>query len=417
MDELLCFLSSSLFQVPVVSFMESNCLIFDTTTEDSEEYRQIHNQYRQIVDALLEAYISDTGLSRDTIIKAMKDLNAKPDLREVFQELFEQVLAMDDFPIFVHLMINKNLELQKQALMLITFMHGHLPSSLHDKGAKMVAVIAPSAQRSGSKQDEDEVLRAVLEQSRIEYEAQQSQSRKEEEDYKSVLNISKVEAKRLEKASQHEYEKLTEAVKSSLRIGDGPSAPLAATGLPSSAHLPALAKDASKSVTAEKKSGAPAPATNQGVKPVTLAAQPLNKQPPLVALHREPGVAKSSNSRDAAAEWLKTAEGEVKSSDAHSQAVYAAAASMAGMSEEEYKKRVDYLKQQRDKLMEMKRREREKQLLSAETKQPTRPASARAARSAMQQPLAPTEPSEEDKKLAMRKAIASRIKSEVMGKK
>ena len=95
-------------------------------------------------------------------------------------------------------------------------------------------------------------------------------------------------------------------------------------------------------------------------------------------------------------------------------------ASMAGMSEDEYKKRVNFLKQQRDKLMEMKRKEREKQLLSAASDQPARPASARAARNALRQPEAPAEPaapSEEEKKLAMRKAIANRIKSELMGKK
>lgn len=94
---------------------------------------------------------------------------------------------------------------------------------------------------------------------------------------------------------------------------------------------------------------------------------------------------------------------------------------MSGLTEEEYKKRAEYLKQQRDKLMEMKRKEREKQLLSAEKSQPQRPASARAARAALQQGEAPPKPPrlspEEEKKLAMRRAIAERIKSELMGKK
>jgi len=67
------------------------------------------------------------------------------------------VLAMDDFPIFVHLMSNTNLELQKQALMLITMVHGQLPSSLQEGGAKPVAVLQMS------QQDEEEVLKAVLE--------------------------------------------------------------------------------------------------------------------------------------------------------------------------------------------------------------------------------------------------------------
>jgi hypothetical protein len=37
------------------------------------------------VDSLLEAYRKDTGLSHDDIIKGMKDLNAKPELRKLFQ--------------------------------------------------------------------------------------------------------------------------------------------------------------------------------------------------------------------------------------------------------------------------------------------------------------------------------------------
>lgn len=80
------------------------------------------------------------------------------------------------------------------------------------------------------------------------------------------------------------------------------------------------------------------------------------------------------------------------------------------------KKRQDYLKQQRDKLVEMKKKEREKQLLSAEQIQPQRPVSARNARSALQggQDAKKVDP-EEEKKLAMRKAIANRLKSELLG--
>ena len=64
---------------------------------------------------------------------------------------------MDDFPCFVHLMINKNLELQKQALMLITMVHGQLPNSLQEGGPAQQPAPVPS------QQDEDEVLKAVLE--------------------------------------------------------------------------------------------------------------------------------------------------------------------------------------------------------------------------------------------------------------
>nr|KAG5712787.1 hypothetical protein BaRGS_007384 [Batillaria attramentaria] len=382
-------------------------------------------RFIELVDALLEAFRADTGLTRDQIIKAMKDLNAKPELRKIFQELFEQVLAMDEFPIFLHLMINRNLELQKQALMLITMMHGGLPSSLQEGGD------SPAAGPVPSQQEEDEVLKAVLEQSKREYEAQVERSKKEEEDLKSVIVISQVESMRLDEQSKKEQEKLTLVMRSSLQAGDGPSKGPAS---PSLASMPPLPKLAVEKPAPAKTPSVPAaavyqskskPEANTPPSPVAAVAAPTPKPAPMVAKHNLgpiQGVDKNRSSKDAAADWLSAAQQEVKSSDAHSQAVYAAAASMAGMSEADYKKRVEFLKQQRDKLMEMKRKEREKQLLSAASTQPNRPSSARAARAALNQPgktadSAPAVNAEEEKKLAMRKAIASRIKSEVMGKK
>lgn len=92
---------------------------------------------------------------------------------------------------------------------------------------------------------------------------------------------------------------------------------------------------------------------------------------------------------------------------------------MSNMNPDELKKRQEYLKQQRDKLLEMKKKEREKQLLAAEKSQPKRPMSAGMAKSAMQE--GPSNESdklspEEEKKMAMRKAIADRLKAEMLGK-
>ena len=92
---------------------------------------------------------------------------------------------------------------------------------------------------------------------------------------------------------------------------------------------------------------------------------------------------------------------------------------MAGMSAEEIKKRQEYLRQQRDKLVEMKRKEREKQLLTAEQSNPQRPMSARAARQTMQGETGDGKKvsQEDQKKLDMRRAIANKLKAELIGPK
>ncbi len=91
---------------------------------------------------------------------------------------------------------------------------------------------------------------------------------------------------------------------------------------------------------------------------------------------------------------------------------------MSKMTPEELMKRQKFLKEQRDKLLDMKKQERQKQLGVAEKANPDRPRSARIARTAMHhEPLPPTADVEEDrKKMAMRKAIADRLKAEVIGK-
>lgn len=89
---------------------------------------------------------------------------------------------------------------------------------------------------------------------------------------------------------------------------------------------------------------------------------------------------------------------------------------MSGLSKEELQKRQDFLRDQRDKLLAMKKEAREKQLGTAEKEGPARPQSARAARAAMKDQTSGGQQTEDEKKLAMRRAIAEKLRAEVIGK-
>ena len=85
------------------------------------------------------------------------------------------------------------------------------------------------------------------------------------------------------------------------------------------------------------------------------------------------------------------------------------------------RQRQDFLRAQRDKLLALKKAAREQQLGEAARDQPKRPASARAARSALRDDggaggdsaLSP----EDQRKMAMRRAIAEKLRAEVVGKR
>ncbi|XP_041351894.1 cilia- and flagella-associated protein 36-like [Gigantopelta aegis] len=448
LDELICYLSNPLFQVPVISFMENNCIIFEPSCEDSSECKQVHKDYKKMIDTLLSSFLTDTGLSHDQILRALKDLNSKPELRDIFQNLFEQVLAADDPDIFFRLMVQKNIELQQQALMLIVQLQGNLPASL---------LMEPALEKKALKPDtfsEDDVLKAVLEQSKKEYDADQKQLQaKDEEQVQAIIIISRDETTRLQEEMKREHDKLTqklatvsieEPTTSKAKVPDVTSSQSNKTMPPFLSQQSLTDLKSAPSLVSPKDSvtgSSSESAVTAKTLPATSGKSPSIGKPPTMDNmdHGEPGrnllghsVQKSQSgksiggvvkggpsSTEAAANWLQSAQTEVQSSTAHSAAVRAMAATMQNLSPEEQKKREEFLKQQRDKLMAMKKKEREKLLLSAERSQPQRPVSARAAHAAMSQDnrLTKTVNPEDEKKLAMRRAIASRIKTELMGKK
>ncbi|XP_059161888.1 cilia- and flagella-associated protein 36-like [Physella acuta] len=396
LDELVCFLSNPLFQIPVLSFMETKCLIFNPSIEDTPSYHDIQEEYSKLVDLLLEGFRTDTGLSHEQIIEAMKTIISKPELRDVFQVLYDQVAATLDYQLFVRIMTQKNMDLQQQALLLISQMlGGNLPESLMKDSAASIGVSWGSGQPNSS--DEDQILLAALATSKEEYEREREQTEEEQDELKLIIELSQATNIMLHHPVKKEEEQLHDSFQKSLSLKDGSGeSPKPSVPKPTSVPPPAV-------YTSKKQS---APITD--TKPKPAASSVTDTKP----------TASPISSADAAAAWMKSAETEVNSSDAHLKAVQAAAASIAGVSEEEFKKRSEFLRQQRDKLMEMKRKERVKKLLSAEQSQPQRPASARAARAALRQAQEPTKPTaEEEAKLALRNTIARNLKAELLNKK
>ncbi|XP_022332498.2 uncharacterized protein LOC111130096 isoform X1 [Crassostrea virginica] len=450
-DELLCFLGNPFFQVPVLTFMEAKCLIFDPSIEDSEEYKKVHQEYKATIQKLLDAFMKDTGISHDQIIKALHDMNRKQDIKEMFQSLFEQFFAAEDYGIFVRLMVQKNIELQQQALAMIMQMQGGLPESLKDEKEERAPPPPPPKPDQYGAQNEDEILKAVLEQSKREYEDDQKKRKTQEEavmkkEMESLIQISQVEHSRLEEEKTKEKAKLDQAL---FGLSLNEAAPQTSTSGNNTVPPPSKPPTDLKSAVSKPPTGSTAlPPPSKPSKPPTdlksapsisvtpaptsplpSAATPKPADPAptssvtaAIASQKLPPVGQQKHqmsSAEAAANWMKQSDNDTSQSKPSSAALHAAAAAMSNMNPDELKKRQEYLKQQRDKLLEMKKKEREKQLLAAEKSQPKRPMSARMAKSAMQDgstnesdKLSP----EEEKKMAMRKAIADRLKAEMLGK-
>ncbi|XP_039315214.1 cilia- and flagella-associated protein 36-like isoform X2 [Solenopsis invicta] len=129
-DSLIGFLQGPIWSSPLMTFIEEKSLVFEANTEDCEEYRKIYQEYKNLVDLLLGCFMEDMGITPEQFEHACT-VNRDTKIPIHFQQnLFEQIWAANEYEIFKRMMIQKNLELQLQALNMIEQKYGLTPASL-----------------------------------------------------------------------------------------------------------------------------------------------------------------------------------------------------------------------------------------------------------------------------------------------
>ena len=321
-DSIVQFLRGPVWNVPVLTFIEQKSLIFEPDENDNndEECKKNFSEYKNLVDFMLSSYMEDLGVSQGQFENACGIKTAGKIKSKFHYGLFEQIWAANDYEIFKRMMIQKNIELQLQALELLQQKHGVIPKSFQPKKKGEADEGAASVEEM-----EDKVMQEVLKKSAEEHKQLQEEKREMETE---MVKVSMDEQKRLQALKEDQQSKLVEHFKNEVKIQD----PTAIEGY---------------------------------VKP----------------------------------EENKQQEPEPKQE----------------IDPDEIRRRSEFLKEQRDKLLKMKKDEREKQLAAAEKDKsgPARPKSSRAARTVLK---GSNNPADVDAKmLQMRKALAEKLKKEVIG--
>jgi len=314
-DSLVNFLRGPIWNVPILTLVENKSLVFEPDGEEhhAEEYKKIHEDYKNLVDFMLGSYMEDIGISAKEFEVACSQ--GKKITGKFHQQLFEQVWAADDYEIFKRMMIQKNLDLQMEALELLQQRYGVLPESLQP----------PEGMQPTETEDqvevEEKVMAEVSRQSKEEHQAHVAALGKEEAELEQALAHSLDEHQRLVVARKNQELLLAEHFRN-INLGEQKASEIAA--------------------------------------PVTFTS--TEKVDP-----------------------------------------------------EELAKRTAFLKGQRDKLLAMKRAEREKQLAAAESMATARarPKSAKAARSALSHGRSSHQV--DPKTLEIRRSLAQKLRDEVVG--
>ncbi|NWI28565.1 CFA36 protein, partial [Sula dactylatra] len=141
--------------------------VFDDEEESKLSYTEIYQEYQALVEKLLEDYLKEVGINEEKFQEAFSSPLAKT---HTSQAILQTVLAAEDFRLFKKMMVQKNIEMQLQAIRIIKERNGVLPECLTE-GSDVFSEI---------EQEEMKVLREVLRKSKEEYEMEQERKRTEE---------------------------------------------------------------------------------------------------------------------------------------------------------------------------------------------------------------------------------------------
>ncbi|XP_054712662.1 cilia- and flagella-associated protein 36-like isoform X1 [Uloborus diversus] len=303
-ESLVGFLKGPVWEAAVLTYIEKKSVVFDPVEGNEDEYKKLHNEYKNLVDTMLSSHMEDLGIGPEEFERACSE--TEKNIHSQFRKsLFEQLWAADDYEIFKRMMTQKNLELQLQALDLLAHQYGLLPESF-----------LPGEDYEPS--DEEKNIMETVMKRYVEENSGEMKEIPQSLEQKEVIQATKAH---LQEERQREIKRMEKAIDSSLH-------------------------DTSVRMEYEK--------------PLEITK-------------------------------------------------------MTEVSQEEARRRQEYLKQQRDKLLALKKQEREKLLQNYEKSSSDRPRSARAAKRMVEEEQ--TDADVDPKVLAFRKSLAAKLKAEVVDQK
>ena len=138
LDSLIGFLKGPLWSEPVFTFLDERSVVFDVEDlpENQNEYQKVYADYKKLVDDLLDSHMSEMQISQQQFEQAVQD--AQEFLSERLQQtLFEQIWAADHFDSFKRMMIQVNIDLQLWALEILAAKYGIIPQLFLPEGCTM----------------------------------------------------------------------------------------------------------------------------------------------------------------------------------------------------------------------------------------------------------------------------------------
>lgn len=192
-DYIIQFLRSPGWRVPILTFIDEYCVLFDNSDENKFVYSDIHEEFKKMIDVLLENLTLEINITSELFVKAIA-MGLK---NKQHRRIFEQIIACDNFLSFKKLMIKRNNELEQEALHALNAEESkHGPSPPMVEGAAtggyagsreqtelehaIAMSLALEAEKMRLMQSEDDELQRAIKLSQLEHEQFLAKQREQE---------------------------------------------------------------------------------------------------------------------------------------------------------------------------------------------------------------------------------------------
>ncbi|XP_076818741.1 uncharacterized protein LOC143464695 isoform X2 [Clavelina lepadiformis] len=354
------YLQSPTWTVPVMNFIDDNCGCFDNEEENKFEYTNIHINYKNLVEGLLKQYAYELNISEKLFADACE--KQKGNVKRI-QGMYEYIWAAHDFLLFKRLMAKHNLELEMQA---ISFIQAQQELEAVDIESKK------NENPSTSSFGKSDILSEILSESQEEHaellRRENELQEKEARDLRKAIEFSRFEMDRLNAQAEEEKRMLEEAIRLSL-LNSGQSA--------NSSQIQTKSKQTTSENLAEtvETVSAPQVASKESQSNTTRSKTASKKQHSSKSKMQHspaelPPLRQKSNA-EAALDWIESAKREVQSESqqisvpithSNTEKERKLLSKPGDIDPAELAKRKEYLKAQREKLLELKKKKRSAEL-------------------------------------------------------
>ncbi|CAN0461602.1 unnamed protein product, partial [Phaeothamnion confervicola] len=100
-----CFKSPQ-WDAPVQSFIDEFCVVFASEEENSFSHTEVHNQFREMIEGLLAASLTEVGTTDEEFVAALKSARFS---RGMSEPVYQQLRALDDIKKIKKIMVRERM--------------------------------------------------------------------------------------------------------------------------------------------------------------------------------------------------------------------------------------------------------------------------------------------------------------------